>query len=132
MSAISHSQVTEQVNSVSEQVERPGIVSAICILRWIGVVLTIGIVAFLPASQSSFISAEIGSWFLPYLLLDALASIVICGGLWTMKRWAAYAFLLQNALGVFIALVANVVDPVSIGMSVCFTFFVMNYSTKMH
>ena len=131
MSTIIQGLVSQQANPVSGQHARPGIITAICILRWIGVAITFAFVGSLSSSRVSEISNEFGSWFFPYMTIEAIATIAICCGLWTMKRWAAYAFLFQTVLGVVIMLLLNRFEPVAIGASVCFTCFVMKHSAAM-
>lgn len=61
----------------------------------ITVVCAIGLFTALSTAPLIFTSIpqHIGAWFLPYLALSTVVSLVCIGGLWMMKKWAAYAYL---------------------------------------
>ena len=61
----------------------------------ITVVCGIGLFTALSTAPLFFTSIplQIGAWFLPYLVFSTVVSLVCIGGLWMMKKWAAYAYL---------------------------------------
>jgi len=60
--------------------KRPGIITAICIIGFIGALAAVPFVF-------SDLSKQIGAWYPPYLAFSAVVGFVCMIGLWMMKKW---------------------------------------------
>ncbi|MEM6841029.1 MAG: hypothetical protein AAF632_02280 [Bacteroidota bacterium] len=67
------------------KIERPIAITIICILGFIGTILSVPMVF-------SDIANQIGSWFPPYSGSIAVVNLVCMIGLWFTRKWAAYAY----------------------------------------
>jgi hypothetical protein len=65
--------------------KRPGIITAICVIGFIGVVATVPLVF-------SDISKQIGAWYPPCLAVSAIVGLVCMIGLWQMKKWSIITY----------------------------------------
>ena len=61
--------------------KRPGIITAICIIGFLGILLSIPIIFY-------DIAKTIGSWYPPYLAFSAIVVLVCIVGMWKMKKWS--------------------------------------------
>ncbi len=68
--------------------ERPALITIICLLALISIVGTLHIVFFAPWASA------IGAWFRLYFLLHAAIVLVASIGLWKMKKWGVYLYIL--------------------------------------
>ena len=64
---------------------RPGIITAICIIGFIGALVTVPFIF-------SDTSEQIGPWYPPYLAFGAIVGLVCMIGLWMMKKWSIIAY----------------------------------------
>ena len=69
----------------TDRSKRPSSITFICVLGFIGAILTVQLVFSSAARQ-------IGSWYPPYLAFSALIGLVCMIGLWLMKKWSVYAY----------------------------------------
>jgi len=69
----------------NERLQRPTVITIICIMGFIGTALSIPMVF-------SEIASQIGPWFGPYAGTVALANVVCMVGLWQTKKWGLYAY----------------------------------------
>jgi hypothetical protein len=60
--------------------KRPVMITAICVIGFIGALATIPFVF-------SDLSKQIGAWYPPYLAFSAVVGFVCMIGLWMMKKW---------------------------------------------
>ena len=65
--------------------KRPGIITAICVIGFIGAFAAVAL-AF------SDISKQIGAWYPPYLAFSAVVGFVCMIGLWMMKKWGIITY----------------------------------------
>jgi glycerol-3-phosphate acyltransferase PlsY len=65
--------------------KRPGIITAICVLGFIGPLFLIPIIF-------SDIATTIGSWYPPYLAFSGVVGFVCMVGLWMMKKWGTITY----------------------------------------
>lgn len=65
--------------------KRPGIITAICVIGFIGALVTIPLIF-------SDISKNIGAWYPPYLAFSAVVGLFCMIGLWMMKKWSIIAY----------------------------------------
>jgi hypothetical protein len=73
------------MSETTEKVKRPISITVICIIGFIGALITVPLV-FSPIAQ------QVGSWYPPYLAFSAVIGLVCMVGLWMMKKWAAYTY----------------------------------------
>ncbi len=73
------------------KVERPTVITVICVLMAIGAVATIPIV-MAAASQ-------LPGWYTPFVLASAAVGLVCMVGLWTMRKWAVYLYTAMTVVG---------------------------------
>lgn len=100
---------------------RPKAITILCIVLFIlqglalagagqGLLIALGIVEFSGNAGSSEISQAVSNLSVVealYGFLASLASLVSVYGLWAMKKWGVYLFLLVVLLGVFITYVIS-------------------------
>ena len=79
-----------KVNKLNNK-KRPTAITIICILGFIGAAFTIPMIF-------SDLAAQVGSWYPPFLGLSAVVGLVCMLGLWKMKKWAAYTYIVFVAL----------------------------------
>ena len=72
-------------------VKRPGIITVICIIGFIGALIAI------PMAFSE-IASSIGAWYPPYLAFSAMVGLVCMIGLWMMKKWSIVAYTIFVAI----------------------------------
>jgi len=87
--------------------KRPGIITAICIVGFIGVLYSLAML------ESGEIPKTIGSWYPPFFAFSAVAGLVCMIGLWIMKKWSVIAYTCLFVLGQIILLANNVWTPLS-------------------
>ena len=75
----------EQMQVEIMETRRPGIITAICIIGFIGVAAAIPLI-FSDASR------QIGVWYPPYLAFGAVVGLVCMTGLWMMKKWSVIGY----------------------------------------
>ena len=71
--------------------KRPGIITAICVIGFIGVLATVPLVF-------SDMSKQIGTWYPPYLAFSAVVGLVCMIGLWMMKKWSIVTYTIFFAM----------------------------------
>lgn len=78
--------------------KRPGIITAICILGFVGAVITIPLIF-------SSTAKSIGEWYPPYLGLSFIVGGVCMIGLWKMKKWSVITYTVFAAINQIVLLV---------------------------
>ncbi len=68
-------------------VERPVIITVICIIGFIGLLFVVPIIF-------SEIAKSVGAWYPPYLVFSTIIGLVCMIGLWMMKKWSIIAYTL--------------------------------------
>ena len=71
--------------------KRPASITIICIIGFIGLLITIPMV-FSDAAKS------LGDWYPPYLAFSALVGLACMIGLWMMKRWSVIIYTIFTAI----------------------------------
>ncbi|MEM2956565.1 MAG: hypothetical protein QW041_03280 [Candidatus Pacearchaeota archaeon] len=72
-------------------VKRPGIITAICIIGFIGALITVPMIF-------SEIAKSIGVWYPPYLAFSAVVGLACMIGLWMMKKWSVIVYTIFVAI----------------------------------
>jgi hypothetical protein len=86
--------ILDQPEQLNVSHERPVIITIICVLGFLGAVITIPVIF-------SDLSKSVASWYPLYLAFAATVGLISMIGLWKMKKWAAYlytAFVVMNQL----------------------------------
>src|SRR4051812_43375736 len=68
--------------------ERPALITIICLLGFFGVIGTLRNVFFSPWVKA------VGAWFQFYFFLHGAIVLVASIGLWRMRKWGVYLFVL--------------------------------------
>lgn len=68
--------------------ERPALITIVCLLAFFGVIGTLRNVFF-----SAWVKS-VGAWFQFYFFLHGVFVLVAAIGLWRMKKWGVYLFIL--------------------------------------
>lgn len=81
--------------------KRPGIITAICVIGFIGAVVAVALVF-------SDMARQIGAWYPPYLAFSAIVGLVCMIGLWMMKKWSIVTYTIFFAINQVVLLAAGV------------------------
>jgi hypothetical protein len=87
--------------SDEQPVERPTVITVICVLMGIGAVLGLPAV-FLAGSMVKF-----PGWYMPFVLVSAVVGLVCMVGLWKMKKWGVFLYTGMFAVGQVVMLVGG-------------------------
>ena len=68
--------------------ERPALITVICLLAFLGIIGTLRNVFFSPWAKAA------GTWFSIYLFLHVALVLAASIGLWKMKKWSVYLYIL--------------------------------------
>ncbi|MBA3767086.1 MAG: hypothetical protein H0W99_08890 [Acidobacteria bacterium] len=68
--------------------ERPALITVICLLAFLGIIGTLRNVFFAPWVKA------VGRWFQFYFLLHGAIVLAASIGLWKMKKWSVYLYIL--------------------------------------
>ena len=68
--------------------ERPALITIICLLAFLSTIGALRIVLFAPWIKA------VGAWFPFYFFLHAVVILAASIGLWKMKKWGVYLFIL--------------------------------------
>lgn len=75
-----------------QSTKRPTAITVICLIGWVGVLISIGLMLF-NLNVFSHAIQLIGRWYLPYLIFSFIIGFTCFIGLWYMKKWAAYTYI---------------------------------------
>jgi hypothetical protein len=78
-------QIRISTRPIDEVIDRPTVITIICIMGFIGTALSIPMVF-------SEIAKQIGSWFGPYAGFVAVANLICMIGLWRTRKWGLYTY----------------------------------------
>jgi hypothetical protein len=87
--------------------KRPVIITAICIIGFIGALFSF------PLVFSSYASA-VGPWYPPFLGLASIVGIIAFIGFWRMRVWALYLYLAMFVVSQIVLIVMHVWSPLAI------------------
>lgn len=112
------------MNETSENATRPTSITVICVIGFIGALITVPLI-FSPIAQ------QVGSWYPPYLGLSAVIGLVCMVGLWMMKKWAAYTYTGFVALNQVVLLAMGVWNVLALAIPAVVIFFALKNVSKM-
>ena len=100
----------ESVGIGNRKIYRPTAITVICIIGFIGSAVS------LPMLFTNAVK-QIGSWYPPYMGITVIMGLICMIGLWKMKSWAIYAYILLFGINqiVFISMgvwnIASIIIP---------------------
>ena len=112
------------MNETAERAQRPTSITVICIIGFIGALITLALV-FSSAAQN------VGSWYPPYLAFAGLVGLACMVGLWMMKKWAAYAYTGFTLLNQIVLLAMGVWNVMALLIPAIVIFFALKNVPKM-
>ena len=115
--------LSTKVNKLNNK-KRPTAITIICILGFIGAAFTIPMIF-------SDLAAQVGSWYPPYLGLSAVVGLVCMLGLWKMKKWAAYTYIVFVALNQRVLLAMGVWNIIALIIPGIIIWIVLAHINKM-
>jgi hypothetical protein len=87
--------------------KRPKIITAICIIGFIGLFGGVPLI-FSDAAKS------ISSWYQPFLALSTIIGLVNMVGLWMMKKWAAVLYISMTVINQIIMIAGGIWTPMTL------------------
>ena len=112
------------MNETVEKAKRPTSITVICVIGFLGALISLPLI-FSP------IALQIGSWYPPYLGVSSIVGLVCMVGLWTMKKWAAYAYTGFVALNQIVLLAMGVWNVMALLIPAVVIFFALKHVSKM-
>lgn len=112
------------MNETTSKAKRPTPITVICIIGFIGVLLSVPLVF-------SSIAQQVGDWYPPYLGFSAVVGLACMIGLWMMKKWAAYTYTAFVALNQVVLLTMDVWNVMALLIPAVVIFFALKYLPKM-
>jgi hypothetical protein len=112
------------MNATSENAKRPISITVICVIGFIGALITVPLI-FSPIAQ------QIGSWYPPFLGFSAVIGLVYMVGLWMMKKWAVYIYTGLVALNQIVLLAMGVWNVLALVIPAVVIFFALKNVSRM-
>ena len=112
------------MDEIIEKNKRPVSITVICIIGFIGALITFPMVFSTTAKQ-------VGAWFPPYLLFSALTGLACMTGLWMMKKWAAFTYTGFVVLNQIVSFKMGVWNIMALVLPVIVIFFALKNVSKM-
>ena len=110
--------------SDSRPIQRPIIITIICLIGFLSLLILIPILF----SKSA---ANVGLWYRPFLALSGFVSFMCMLGLWRMKRWAPITYTLYVIVGQIVSLYHEVASFQSILIPLLISIIMFSYSHRM-
>ena len=112
------------MNETTEKAKRPASITVICVIGFIGVLITVLLIV-------SPIAQQVGSWYPPYLGFSAVIGLACMVGLWMMRKWAAYTYTGFVALNQVVLLAMGVWNIMALLIPAVVIFFALKNVSKM-
>jgi len=112
------------MNDTTEKAKRPTSITVICVMGFIGALITVPLI-FSPIAQ------QIGAWYPPYLGFSAVVGLICMVGLWMMKKWAAYTYTGFVALNQVVLLAMGAWNVMALLIPAIVIFFALKNASKM-
>jgi hypothetical protein len=112
------------MTATTEKAKRPTSITVICILGFIGALISVPVVL-------SPLAQQVGSWYPPYLGLSIVVGFACMIGLWMMKKWAAYTYTGFVALNQVVLLAMGVWNILALVIPAIVIFFALRNVSKM-
>src|SRR6266545_713255 len=118
------SKETKAMNETIEKAKRPISITIICVLGFVGALISFPLV-FTP------IARQIGAWYPPYLGFSAVVGLACMVGLWMMKKWAAYTYTGFVVLNQFVLFATGLWTIMALLIPAIVIFFALRNVSKM-
>jgi hypothetical protein len=86
--------------------KRPVIITVICIIGFIGALFTIPVIF-------THFASDVGAWYPPFLGLSAIVGIASFIGLWRMRLWGLYLYLVMFIVAQFMLIITHLWSPLA-------------------
>ncbi len=104
--------------------KRPTSITVMCIIGLFGALVTIPLIF-------SSIAQSIGAWYPPYLAFSALVGAACMVGLWMMKKWAVYVYIVFCGINQIVLLVMGVWNFMALILPAIVIFFMLRKVSQM-
>ena len=84
--------------------KRPTALTVICIIFFVTAGFGVLMIPFVLPK----LNAVYGSWYGPYFLISFVLTVISMIGIWRMKKWGLYLYLVLFLVGIIIGIVAKV------------------------
>jgi hypothetical protein len=84
--------------------KRPVIITVICIIGFIGALLSIPILF-------THFASDVGAWYPPFLGLSSIVGIISFIGLWRMRLWGLYLYLVMFVVAQVVLIATHLWSP---------------------
>jgi hypothetical protein len=112
------------MNGTTVKPNRPVSLTVICILGFLGTLVSIPLIF-------TSIARQIGAWYPPYLAFSVAVGLTCISGLWMMKKWAAYTYTGFVILNQFILLAAGRWNILALVVPAIVVFFALTNLSRM-
>lgn len=112
------------MSETAERTKRPTSITVICVIGFIGAVITVPMIF-------SSIAQQIGSWYPPYLAFSAFTGLACMVGLWMMKKWAAFTYTGFVLINQVVFLIMGVWNIMALLAPAIVILFAMKHVSKM-
>jgi len=112
------------MNDTPGKTKRPVSITVICVVGFIGAIITIPLIF-------SAMAQQVGAWYPPYLAFSAVVGLGCMFGLWMMKKWAAYTYTALVALNQVVLLAMGVWNIWALVIPVIVIIFALKNVSKM-
>jgi hypothetical protein len=112
------------MNETTEKAKRPTAITVICVIGFIGALITVPLIF-------SSIAQQVGSWYPPYLGFSAVMGLACMVGLWMMRKWAVYTYIGFVALNQVVLLAMGVWNVMALLIPAIVIFFALKNVSKM-
>jgi hypothetical protein len=115
---------TPAVNESIEKVERPTVITVICLMGFVGALISVALI-FSPIAQQA------GRWYPAYLGFASVVGLACMIGLWMMKKWAVYAYIGFVALNQVVLLAMGVWNVTALVIPAIVIYYALKHVSKM-
>jgi hypothetical protein len=116
--------MSESASVVDQAHKRPVAITIICIIGFIGAVLTVPLIFSQTASG-------IGPWYPPLLAVSAAIGLACMIGLWMMRKWAVYTYTAFAAINQVIMLATGIWNPIALIIPAIIIVIMFVYLSRM-
>ena len=92
-----------------KKVDRPILVTIICILGFIGALFVF--VGLLAPAVSGPLATQYGPTYLPLTAISTLLTLAAAVGMWMMRKWGVYLYIALTVFGIIYGLAIGITAP---------------------
>ena len=105
---------------------RPLAITIVVVFIVLGAFANFAVVLFLPDKVN-----EIGTWVLPFSILFSFCRIIAAIGLWKMKKWSVFLYIVLSIVNHIVLLEANIWNFYTLLVSAFFIWILLKQYFKM-